>query len=228
MAQAESAPPALPTQAGAPVAKASAKHVAQAAAARPAGQVRIIGGQWKRRLLPVASGPGVPTGLRPTPDRVRETLFNWLGQDLYGWHCVDVCAGTGALGLEAASRGAAQVVLVEQHAALVAQLRKLAEQLQAATVQVRQADGLALLRTLAQQQPHALDLVLFDPPFDAGWYEAALQVARGVIKPNGFLYLEAGRQWTDEALRPTGWQRWRYLKAGMVHAHLLMPAQAQP
>jgi 16S rRNA (guanine966-N2)-methyltransferase len=81
--------------------------------------VRIIGGQWKRTRLPVADKPG----LRPTPDRVRETLFNWLGQDLEGWRCVDAFAGTGALGLEAASRGAAQVLLVEQDPELVATLR---------------------------------------------------------------------------------------------------------
>ena len=90
--------------------------------ARPAAapnEVRIIGGQWKRTRLPVADKPG----LRPTPDRVRETLFNWLGQDLAGWRCVDAFAGTGALGLEAASRGAAEVLLVEQDPALVDQLR---------------------------------------------------------------------------------------------------------
>src|SRR3954451_10690165 len=96
-------------------------------------QVRIIGGQWKRTLLPVADKPG----LRPTPDRVRETLFNWLGQDLGGWRCVDAFAGTGALGLEAASRGAAQVLLVEQDPELVATLRGLKSRLAADAVEVR-------------------------------------------------------------------------------------------
>ena len=84
----------------------------------PPSEVRIIGGQWKRTRLPVANVPG----LRPTPDRVRETLFNWLGQDLSGWRCIDAFAGTGALGLEAASRGAIEVRLIEQDGALVAQL----------------------------------------------------------------------------------------------------------
>ena len=84
-------------------------------------EVRIIGGQWRRTRLPVADRPG----LRPTPDRVRETLFNWLGQDLGGWQVIDVFAGTGALGFEAASRGAAEVLMVEQDAALVASLRGL-------------------------------------------------------------------------------------------------------
>ncbi|MEO7885888.1 MAG: RsmD family RNA methyltransferase, partial [Polaromonas sp.] len=80
----------------------------------PPGEIRIIGGLYKRTKLPVPNKPG----LRPTPDRVRETLFNWLGQDLTGWRCIDVFAGTGALGFEAASRGAADVLLCEQDPSL--------------------------------------------------------------------------------------------------------------
>ena len=196
---------------------------AAAALARAAGQVRIVGGQWRRRLLPVAAGPGVPPGLRPTPDRVRETLFNWLGQDLGGWHCIDLCAGTGALGLEAASRGAASVLLVEQHAALVRQLRELKELLGADAVQVRQGDALAVLHEAARR-PGSIDLVLLDPPFDADWYAKALQAALPVLRAGGYLYLEAGREWKPEELAGLGWQRWRHLKAGQVHAHLLQPA----
>src|SRR3954468_18347704 len=124
-------------------------------------QVRIIGGTWKRTPLPVADRPG----LRPTPDRVRETLFNWLGQDLDGWRCVDAFAGTGALGLEAASRGAAQVLLVEQDPDLVATLRSLKAKLSADTVEVRRANGLSVLKDLAGSNQ---DLVFLDPPFDAG------------------------------------------------------------
>src|SRR3954468_19195050 len=101
-------------------------------------QVRIIGGMWKRTPLPVADRPG----LRPTPDRVRETLFNWLGQDLEGWRCVDPFAGTGALGMEAASRGAASVTLVEQEPELVTKIRAIAEKLKAEGVQVQRANGL--------------------------------------------------------------------------------------
>ena len=86
-----------------------------------AGEVRIIGGQWRRTRLAVAQRPG----LRPTPDRVRETLFNWLGQELGGWRCLDVFAGTGALGFEAASRGAQQVRMVEQDAGLAQQLERI-------------------------------------------------------------------------------------------------------
>src|SRR6478609_287709 len=93
-------------------------------------QIRIIGGDWKRTRLEVPDKPG----LRPTPDRVRETLFNWLGQDLGGWRCVDAFAGTGALGLEAASRGAADVLLIEADGELVDLLRSVAKRLAAAQV----------------------------------------------------------------------------------------------
>src|SRR3954464_12794334 len=94
---------------------------------RAANEVRIVGGQWNRPKLPVRDKPG----LRPTPDRVRETLFNWLGQDLEGWRCIDAFAGTGALGFEAASRGASLVIVVEQDAELVELLRGVKAKLQA-------------------------------------------------------------------------------------------------
>jgi len=177
-------------------------------------EVRIIGGQWKRSKLPVADKPG----LRPTPDRVRETLFNWLGQDLTGWHCLDAFAGSGALGLEAASRGAAQVQLVEQDAALVAQLKALQSKLQAQGVTVSRGDGVAVLR---QQPPESLDLVFLDPPFEARLYESALQAARSAVKPQGYIYLEASSTWAESQLQPLGLQLYRHLKAGAVHAHLL-------
>ncbi|WP_313315863.1 16S rRNA (guanine(966)-N(2))-methyltransferase RsmD [Pulveribacter sp.] len=181
------------------------------------GEIRIIGGQWKRSRLPVADRPG----LRPTPDRVRETLFNWLGQDLSGWHCLDAFAGTGALGLEAASRGAASVLLVEHDAALAAQLRRAAERLGATTVRVQRGDGLAALGTCA---PASLHLALIDPPFgQAEFFEPALRAAARAIAPEGFVYLEAPAAWSDEALAPLGLQVHRHLKAGAVHAHLLRP-----
>jgi hypothetical protein len=124
---------------------------------RPAHEVRIIGGQWKRTKLPVSDKPG----LRPTPDRVRETLFNWLGQDLTGWRCLDAFAGTGALGLEAASRGASDVLLVEQDPQLVAQLRAIQAKLDARAVKVERANGLTVL---ARSPAGGLDLVFLDPP----------------------------------------------------------------
>ncbi|MDD2546319.1 MAG: 16S rRNA (guanine(966)-N(2))-methyltransferase RsmD [Burkholderiaceae bacterium] len=186
------------------------------ALAAGAGEVRIIGGQWKRTRLPVAQRPG----LRPTPDRVRETLFNWLGQDLTGWHCLDAFAGTGALGLEAASRGAAAVQLVEQDPALVAQLHSLQQRLQAQTVRVQKGDGLAALRHAA---PASLHLVLLDPPFDSALFEPALQAAARAVAADGYIYLEAPVAWDDAALAPWGLSVYRSLRAGAVHAHLLRP-----
>ena len=194
------------------------RRPAPAAAALPR-EVRIIGGQWKRTRLPVLDKPG----LRPTPDRVRETLFNWLGQDLDGWRCADVFAGTGALGLEAASRGAAQVLLVEQDPDLVTRLRELAKRLEAQAVTVERANGLTVLQRLAGS---GLDLVFLDPPFDAPVFERALVSARAALAPSGLMYLEAPRAWGEAELSRMGLTLQRHLKAGAVHAHLL--AQAQP
>lgn len=194
------------------------------------GAVRIIGGQWKRRKLPVPHGPKMPAGLRPTADRVRETLFNWLGQDLSGWRCLDVCAGTGALGFEAASRGAPHVTLVEQHPAVVQHLRAMRQQLGAQTVHVVAGDALAFLRQQAAQAPASVDVLFLDPPYAAfsqAAHEEALRCATDLLRPNGCLYLEAGREWTEPELADLGWVRWRYLKAGAVHAHLLRPQPVQ-
>ena len=178
------------------------------------GEVRIIGGQWKRTRLPVAT----LDGLRPTPDRVRETLFNWLGQDLTGWRCLDAFAGTGALGFEAASRGAAAVQLVEQHPALVEQLHKLQQRLQASAVRVQRGDGVAALK---QSAPGSLDVVFIDPPFGSTLFSSALAAAVPALTANGFVYLEAPEQWADDALAALGLRLHRHLRAGAVHAHLL-------
>lgn len=185
--------------------------------APPPGEVRIIGGLWKRSKLPVAS----QAGLRPTPDRVRETLFNWLGQDLSGWHCVDAFAGTGALGLEAASRGAATVQMVEQSGDQVARLQQIATRLAATGVTVLRGDGVALMRRLV---PGSIDLVLLDPPFGAGLEAPALQAAAAVLREDGWVYLESDHAWADDALLAHGLQIHRAGKAGMVHFHLLKKA----
>ncbi len=181
--------------------------------------VRIIGGRWKRTPLPVSHKPG----LRPTPSRVRETLFNWLGQDLSGWCCCDAFAGSGALGLEAASRGAAQVSLIEQNAQLVAQLQRLCTQLKASGVSVQRADALAVLPTLS-----GLDVVFLDPPFEAGpaLIESALRAASAAIKPEGWVYVESPSAWTNEALAPMGLTLHKQGRAGAVHFALLAKAPA--
>jgi 16S rRNA (guanine(966)-N(2))-methyltransferase RsmD len=177
--------------------------------------VRIIGGAWRRTRLPVPDQPG----LRPTPDRVRETLFNWLGQDLTGWHCIDAFAGTGALGLEAASRGAARVLLAEQDAQLAASLRATAQRLGAASVEVKRGDGIALL---AAQPPASFDLALLDPPFASDLAAPALAAAAPALRPGGWLYLETPCAWAESAWTDLGLTLYRHLKAGAVHAHLLM------
>ncbi len=177
-------------------------------------EVRIIGGQWKRTKLAVADHPG----LRPTPDRVRETLFNWLGQDLTGWRCIDAFAGTGALGFEAASRGAKEVTLVEHDTALVAQLKRVQTQLQASATQIVRGDGVAALKHL---DAASMDAVFLDLPFNSVLFEAALQAAGRAVTPDGFVYLEAPSLWTDAQLQSAGLKMHRHLKAGAVHAHLL-------
>jgi 16S rRNA (guanine(966)-N(2))-methyltransferase RsmD len=188
-------------------------------------EVRIIGGEWKRTRLAVADKPG----LRPTPDRVRETLFNWLaslagagGGELPGWQCVDAFAGTGALGFEAASRGAASVLLCEQDAALVAQLQAVRTKLEAEAVRVERGNGLTALERVPAG---SLDVVFLDPPFDnTALYEPALRAAVRALRTGGSVYLEAPRRWSDEELAALGLSAFRYLKAGAVHAHLLRPA----
>ena len=186
-----------------------------------ANEIRIIGGQWKRTKLAVADRPG----LRPTPDRVRETLFNWLGQDLTGWRCVDVFAGTGVLGFEAASRGAKEVQLVELDTALVAQLKRTQIQLKANATQVVRGDGVV---TLKQMDPGSMDVTFIDPPFDSTLFEPALAAAGRVVAPDGFIYLEAPLLWSDEKLKDMGLTVHRHLKAGAVHAHILKKVASLP
>ena len=182
-------------------------------------EVRIIGGQWKRSKLPVADKPG----LRPTPDRVRETLFNWLGGELDGWRVLDAFAGSGALGFEAASRGAAEVLLLERDRALAASLNQSRERLKADTLRVQCADALAWMAACA---PRRFELVFLDPPFDAGLFGKALAAAARVAVPDGFVYLEADREFTAAELAPLGLVVHRHLRAGQVHAHLLRVASA--
>ncbi|KQX89046.1 RsmD family RNA methyltransferase [Variovorax sp. Root473] len=201
------------------------------AAKRPSrpSEVRIIGGEWKRTRLAVADKPG----LRPTPDRVRETLFNWLaslagvgGGALPGWHCIDAFAGTGALGLEAASRGAAHVLLCEQDAALVAQLQAAKTKLSAEAVRVERGNGVTALERAAAG---SLQAVFLDPPFDTvALYEPALRAAARALHVDGTIYLEAPRRWAAEELAALGLVEFRYLKAGAVHAHLLRRAESVP
>lgn len=186
------------------------RRQALAAAAAP-HQVRLIGGQFRRSKLPVADRPG----LRPTPDRVRETVFNWLGQSLEGWRCLDAFAGSGALGFEAASRGAAEVVLLERDPGLAGGLRNCQARLGAAAVRVLCADALAWMATCT---PERFELVFIDPPFDAGLHAQALARAVPLVAAGGYVYVEAPEPLTTP---PQGWTLWRQGRAGAVHFHLL-------
>lgn len=178
-------------------------------------QVRIIGGQWRKSVLPVADKPG----LRPTPDRVRETLFNWLGQDLEGWRVLDAFAGSGALGFEAASRGAAQVLLLEQDPALVTALQASRTRLKAETLRVQRTDAMAWMKAAPAE---SLELVLLDPPFAAGLGAAALVAAARLLVPGGFVYLETGEPF--EGPVPDGLNLYRSGRAGAVHSALFQRA----
>ncbi|MFC6841600.1 16S rRNA (guanine(966)-N(2))-methyltransferase RsmD [Xanthomonas theicola] len=151
------------------------------------GQVRIIGGRWRNTRLPV---PDLP-GLRPTPDRVRETLFNWLLPALPGARVLDLFAGSGALGLEAVSRGAASACLVERDPALAAGLRDSVGRLQAQTqVQVVQDDALRWLAAPGADDAPA-DIAFVDPPFAAGLWDAVLQRLPARLAAGAWLYLES-------------------------------------
>lgn len=154
------------------------------------GQVRIVGGRWRNTRLPV---PDLP-GLRPTSDRVRETLFNWLMPKLPGARVLDLFAGSGALGLEAVSRGAASAVLVERDPALVAGLRQVVARLAAdAQLQVVAADA---LRWLATDPGPPADLIFVDPPFAEGLWEQVIEQLPRHAAADAWLYIEAPAQTT--------------------------------
>jgi 16S rRNA (guanine(966)-N(2))-methyltransferase RsmD len=182
--------------------------------------VRIVGGRWKRTPLPV---PDVE-GLRPTPDRVRETLFNWLGQELAGRTCLDLFAGTGALGLEAASRGAAQVWLVESDRRAARAIGAVIERLGAAGVaRLVVGDALAALAK-ARESGARFDVVFLDPPFGRGWLERVLPGLSGLLAPGARVYVESegplAQPDVDRMLGP-GWEILRADRAGQVFYHLL-------
>lgn len=191
------------------------------ARAHPPHRVRIIGGRWKRTPLDVPDAPG----LRPTPDRVRETVFNWLGQDLTGRTCLDLFAGSGALGFEAASRGARYVLAVERDRAACAAIRRSIEKLDAREIELRPADALATLSALAQAQAR-FDVVFLDPPFHAGLLERVLAPAAGLLAPDGLLYVEAEREITADEAQSASVRVRRHERAGQVHYHVLERADA--
>lgn len=184
--------------------------------AKKISQVRIIGGSWKRTPLPVLDLPG----LRPTPDRVRETLFNWLGQSLDGRTCLDLFAGTGAMSFEAASRGAQRVVCVEQAHAALSNIRNHVQQLNAHILEVVAGDAL----TLAQhwvRQGQRFDIIFLDPPFQQGWLEKIMPLAAQLISKHGVIYWESDSALTPSQAHTYALEIVRLARAGQVHYHLL-------
>lgn len=189
-------------------------------------QVRIIGGQWKRTPLAVLGAEG----LRPTPDRVRETVFNWLTHLFDGqWQrmaCLDLFAGTGALGFEAASRGAVRVSMVESNVAAVRQLEATKEKLRAEQVGVMRGDAASIASRMAASPDVAnnrFNLIFLDPPYQQGWLEKILPLCAQLLKAEGLVYAES-EQILDSEAPPdwlAGWEVIRADRAGMVFYHLL-------
>ncbi|WP_251976990.1 16S rRNA (guanine(966)-N(2))-methyltransferase RsmD [Salinicola avicenniae] len=178
---------------------------------RGKGQLRLIGGRFRRRQLPIPDSPG----LRPTPDRVRETLFNWLAFELPGRRVLDLFAGTGALGLEALSRGAGQVTFVESMPAVAEAL--------ATNLKTLDAEGEIQTATSADflaRPPSPFDIVFLDPPFRQGLAEATCECLeqRGWLAPDAMIYVET--EHTLDWQPPAGWHLHREVRAGDSHGRL--------
>jgi 16S rRNA (guanine(966)-N(2))-methyltransferase RsmD len=198
--------------------------------ARPAGaggarapqQVRIIGGTWRRTPIAVADVPD----LRPSPDRVRETLFNWLAHlrpDMPRLRGLDLFAGTGALGFELASRGAARVVLVERQPQVLQGLRALQSRLDAKQVEIVAGDALAVAAGLPRA---SFDVVFLDPPFGAGLLWPAIDAVRPLLADGGLIYAEADAPIAPAEAAAQGLEVLRSARAGRVCFHLLQVRNA--
>lgn len=175
--------------------------------------LRIIAGAWRGRRFRFPA----EANIRPTPDRVRETLFNWLRDGVTGARCLDLCAGSGALGLEALSRGAARVHFVESDATAVRELRARLEEWGASGGSVERMDALRYLRS----KPEAFDIVFLDPPFTAGLLRSAAQLLedREWLAPAALIYVESSARIELPEL-PQTWQLARAKRAGEVRYHL--------
>lgn len=173
------------------------------------GKVRIIGGQWRSRLITVTHEVGV----RPTPNRVRETVFNWLGQTLEDKHCLDLFAGSGAMGFESASRGAESVVMVEINNSAFQALRSMKEKLGATQVKLIKMDAMEFIRSDQNQY----DVIYLDPPFQLNLLPKLLPQLPLRLSKSGIVYLES-----DAPFQPNdSWIVWKSGRAGNVFFQLL-------
>ncbi len=171
--------------------------------------VRIGGGFWRSRLIKFVDSDG----LRPTPDRVRQTLFNWLGQDLTGKTCLDLFAGTAVLGFEALSRNAKSVVILEKSPAVYKAILDNKATLKADNAQVLNIDALTFL----SKNQQTFDVIFLDPPYNQGWLAQVLPLLPVHLNPNGLVYAEAEYGLQDSE----AWQVIKQSKAGNVYYHLL-------
>ncbi len=172
-------------------------------------KIRITGGDWRSRLIDVTDAPG----LRPTPDRVRETLFNWLGQDLGGRHCLDLFAGSGILGLEAASRGAAHVTLVESNRQVFSQLQRNAQVFDCPQLALINGDAVEFITSATAKY----DLIFLDPPYRQGLLETIAPHLASITKDGAYIYAEA-----EHRINNLGeWQVIKQGRAGQVFFHIL-------
>jgi 16S rRNA (guanine(966)-N(2))-methyltransferase RsmD len=176
-------------------------------------QVRIIGGEWRSRRISFPDHEG----LRPSGDRVRETLFNWLGQDLGGQRCLDLFAGSGVLGFEALSRGAACVLMVEKSRRVCESLRRNAELLGAKNLRVLCADALEFATAAAVDEAARFDLVFLDPPFGSNLLAQALPRVAALLRPRARVYAESATAFAQLS----GWRILRQGRAGQVHYTLV-------
>ncbi|MEZ5530523.1 MAG: 16S rRNA (guanine(966)-N(2))-methyltransferase RsmD [Porticoccaceae bacterium] len=175
------------------------------------GQLRIIGGQWRGRKLRFWE----VDGLRPTGDRIRETLFNWLAPIIAGSRCLDLFAGSGALGLEALSRGAASATLIERHPQAISSLRENCQLLGAEGAEILQADALSWLEKATPQHPY--DIVFLDPPFSAELLQPSMDLLSrpGLLSANALLYVESERH-QPAPVPPQGMSLYKEKTAGQV------------
>ncbi|SCY46404.1 16S rRNA (guanine(966)-N(2))-methyltransferase RsmD [Nitrosospira sp. Nsp13] len=176
-------------------------------------KVRIIGGEWRSRIITFPDG----ADLRPTPDRIRETVFNWLGQDLSGKTCLDLFAGSGAMGFEAASRGAAQVLMVELDPEVLKALKANSQKLGATQVQLMAMDALKFMDSDRQR----FDVIFLDPPYRLGLLPELLALLPPHLTEDGLVYVE------DDNFLGSGedWLVWRKGQAGKVYYQLLKSAK---
>ncbi|MDD2833921.1 MAG: 16S rRNA (guanine(966)-N(2))-methyltransferase RsmD [Methylotenera sp.] len=184
-------------------------------AAKKLNNLRINAGVWRSRVIKFPDAEG----LRPTPERVRQTIFNWLGQDLTGLNCLDLFAGTGVMGFEALSRNAKSAVMVEKAPAVYQAMLDNQSTLKAERAQILQMDALSYLdkTSCLDKTQQLFDVIFLDPPYNQGWLDKVLPKLPAHLAPQGVVYVEAEYALAEDAV----WQVFKHSKAGNVFYHLL-------